>query len=205
MKRYTIGVDFGTLSARALLVDTQTGAEVATATMEYPHGVMSERLAASGELLPPNYALQDPADYLFALENVIPSVLKHGNVSATDVVGIGIDFTCCTLLSADANGPQESPDRNKELQSAFNSPFKPFVLSTTSIGQEGLDFHWYCRKIMHWNLPSNPVDFDQREGRINRYGSFALRQTIAGQLPAVENFSWEKDFWGRVPEEENGT
>lgn len=91
--------------------------------------------------------------------------------------------------------PKESPDRNKELQSAFNSPFKPFVLSTTSIGQEGLDFHWYCRKIMHWNLPSNPVDFDQREGRINRYGSFALRQTLAAEYQKKDSsFTWEK-FW----------
>ena len=89
--------------------------------------------------------------------------------------------------------PGEQPDRNRELQSAFNSPFKPFVLSTTSIGQEGLDFHWYCRKIMHWNLPSNPVDFDQREGRINRYGSFALRQSLA-QNYKKENFSWQ-EFW----------
>ena len=92
--------------------------------------------------------------------------------------------------------PKEQPDRNKELQSAFNSPFKPFVLSTTSIGQEGLDFHWYCRKIMHWSLPSNPVDFDQREGRINRYGSFALRQTLAQTFLHADNrFTTWEDFW----------
>ena len=65
------------------------------------------------------------------------------------------------------------------LQKAFNSPFRPFVLATTSVGQEGLDFHWYTRKIMHWNLPSNPVDMEQRDGRINRYKCLAIRRNVA--------------------------
>lgn len=60
MKAYTIGVDFGTLSGRAVLCDTATGAELATAAMNYPHGVMSERLAATGAPLPQDFALQDP-------------------------------------------------------------------------------------------------------------------------------------------------
>ena len=57
-------------------------------------------------------------------------------------------------------------NRKDSIRGAFNSPLKPFVLATTSIGQEGLDFHNYCRRIMHWNLPSNPIDLEQREGRI---------------------------------------
>ncbi|MBQ2621434.1 MAG: DEAD/DEAH box helicase family protein [Thermoguttaceae bacterium] len=65
------------------------------------------------------------------------------------------------------------------LRNAFNSPFRPFVLASTSIGQEGLDFHSYCRKIIHWNLPSNPIDLEQREGRINRFLSLAIRQSLA--------------------------
>ena len=68
---------------------------------------------------------------------------------------------------------------NGTLQQAFNSPFRPFVLATTSVGQEGLDFHWYARKIVHWNLPSNPVDMEQREGRINRFKCLAIRRNIA--------------------------
>lgn len=59
--------------------------------------------------------------------------------------------------------------RKENIRNAFNSPMRPFVLATTSIGQEGLDFHNYCRIIMHWNLPSNPIDLEQREGRVNRY------------------------------------
>lgn len=104
MKRHTVGIDFGTLSARALLLDVDTGEEIATATMAYPHGVMSETLAATGASLPPNYALQDPADYITVLSHVVPDVLRAGGVDADAVVGIGIDFTTCTLLSVDAHG-----------------------------------------------------------------------------------------------------
>lgn len=69
--------------------------------------------------------------------------------------------------------------RTENIRAAFNSPFRPFVLATTSVGQEGLDFHTYCRKIMHWNLPANPIDLEQREGRINRYLCHAIRQNLA--------------------------
>jgi len=81
---------------------------------------------------------------------------------------------------------------NGTLQQAFNSPFRPFVLATTSVGQEGLDFHWYTRKIVHWNLPSNPVDMEQREGRINRYKCLAIRRNIAKFFG--DKYSWEEMF-----------
>jgi hypothetical protein len=70
-------------------------------------------------------------------------------------------------------------ERATSIRENFNSPFRPFVLATTSIGQEGLDFHQYCRKIVHWNLPGNPIDLEQREGRINRYKGFVIRQEVA--------------------------
>lgn len=73
----------------------------------------------------------------------------------------------------------EGQDRIRGIRNNFNSPFRPFVLATTSIGQEGLDFHTYCRKIVHWNLPSNPIDLEQREGRINRFKGLVIRQQIA--------------------------
>ncbi len=78
------------------------------------------------------------------------------------------------------------------VRQAFNSPFRPFVLSTTSIGQEGLDFHWYCRKIVHWNIPSNPQDIEQREGRINRYKCLAIRRNIAKKF--ADKFGWKEMF-----------
>ena len=81
---------------------------------------------------------------------------------------------------------------NGTLQQAFNSPFRPFVLATTSVGQEGLDFHWYTRKIVHWNLPSNPVDMEQREGRINRYKCLAIRRNIAKFFG--DKYTWDEMF-----------
>ena len=90
-----------------------------------------------------------------------------------------------------------SGNRSDLLRKAFNSPFRPFVLISTSIGQEGLDFHQYCRKIVHWNLPSNPVDFEQREGRINRYKSLAIRQTLAqryGRRLKLQGNVWDQLF-----------
>ena len=76
---------------------------------------------------------------------------------------------------------EDGKNRIKGIRHNFNSPFRPFVLATTSIGQEGLDFHTYCRKIVHWNLPTNPIDLEQREGRINRFKGLVIRQQIASR------------------------
>ncbi len=84
-------------------------------------------------------------------------------------------------------------NRKESIRNSFNSPFRPFVLATTSIGQEGLDFHYYCRKIMHWNLPSNPVDLEQREGRIDRFKCLAIRQNIAEKYAGMITF--KTDVW----------
>lgn len=69
--------------------------------------------------------------------------------------------------------------REGDVQRAFNSPFWPFVLCSTSVGQEGLDFHRYCHALVHWNLPSNPVDLEQREGRVHRFKGHAVRKNVA--------------------------
>ena len=82
-------------------------------------------------------------------------------------------------FGVNAKSNQGSEVRATSIREAFNSPFRPFVLATTSIGQEGLDFHWYCRRIVHWNLPNNPIDFEQREGRINRFRGKVIRQRVA--------------------------
>jgi hypothetical protein len=69
--------------------------------------------------------------------------------------------------------------RASQVRNAFNSPFWPFVLATTSVGQEGLDFHLYSHAVVHWNLPANPVDLEQREGRVHRYKGHAVRKNVA--------------------------
>lgn len=79
----------------------------------------------------------------------------------------------------DAKGGEVS--RAGKVQDAFNSPFWPFVLASTSQGQEGLDFHPYCHCVVHWNLPSNPVDLEQREGRVHRFKGHAVRKNVAAK------------------------
>jgi len=86
------------------------------------------------------------------------------------------------LRFGDMRSEEEGGLRRQEVRRAFNSPFRPFILATTSIGQEGLDFHLYCHSICHWNLPSNPVDLEQREGRVNRYKCHAIRRSVARDL-----------------------
>lgn len=74
---------------------------------------------------------------------------------------------------------EKSQQRVSNVRDAFNSPFGPFMLNSTSIGQEGLDFHWYCHNVVHWNIPGNPIDIEQREGRVNRYKSLVVRKRLS--------------------------
>jgi len=101
MKRYTIGIDFGTLSGRAVLMDVVSGEIAATSVYEYPHAVIDEQL--NGIPLPINTALQHPEDYLGVLRTTIRAVLQEADVSADEVIGLGYDFTGCTMLPVDEN------------------------------------------------------------------------------------------------------
>lgn len=85
------------------------------------------------------------------------------------------------FMDAKSHATSDAVVSRANLREAFNSPFRPFVLVSTSVGQEGLDFHRYCRKVCHWNLPSNPIDLEQREGRVNRYQGLSVRQSVAGR------------------------
>jgi L-ribulokinase len=100
---YTIGIDFGTLSGRALLVDTRDGREIATAVFDYPHAVMDETLP-SGKRLPPEWALQHPQDYLDVFTHTIPAVLRQSGIDPKQVVGLAVDFTASSPLPAKADG-----------------------------------------------------------------------------------------------------
>ena len=103
MSKYTLGIDCGTLSARALLVCVDDGREVATAAMDYPHGVMDKTLP-DGKKLGADWALQDAQDYMDCLCTVVPAAVKEAGVAPEDIVGIGVDFTTCTILPAKADG-----------------------------------------------------------------------------------------------------
>jgi L-ribulokinase len=104
LSKYTIGVDFGTESGRALLVDVADGREIATFVHRYANGVIDETLPGTGQKLDPEWALQDPQDYIEVYKIAIPAVLKESGVNPADVIGIGIDFTACTMMPVKKDG-----------------------------------------------------------------------------------------------------
>lgn len=133
------------------------------------------------------------------------------NARATDEQFAKIPITVRFALRYGSGVGDAESVRAPEVRNAFNSPFWPFVLASTSVGQEGIDFHWWSHSIVHWNLPSNPVDFEQREGRVNRFGGHAVRKNVAsahgrGALAAVRpgEHPWERAFDAAVDRAELG-
>src|ERR1039458_776016 len=96
--RYVLGVDFGTLSGRALVVRVSDGAELGSAVHAYSHGVIDEKLPATGAPLPPDWALQDPEDYRDVLRQAVPQAVREAGIDPAAVIGIGTDFTACTVM-----------------------------------------------------------------------------------------------------------
>ncbi len=101
---YAVGIDYGTESGRALLLDLETGEEVAVSETRYPNGVIDRALPETGLELAADWALQDPDDYVHVVETAVPAVLASAGVSAADVVGLGVDFTSCTVLPVREDG-----------------------------------------------------------------------------------------------------
>ncbi len=104
MPKYTIGIDFGTLSGRAVIVDVSNGREVATETLEYKHGVMDRVLCDGITELPNDTALQHPKDYVEVIETTIPNALVKSGINPQEIIGIGVDFTSCTMLPVYKDG-----------------------------------------------------------------------------------------------------
>ena len=113
---------------------------------------------------------------------------------------------------ADYKDEEGGAARLGSVRDAFNSPFRPFVLATTSVGQEGLDFHPYCYRVYHWNLPGNPVDLEQREGRVHRFKGHAIRLNLAHRQidairgrPTIPDDPWKAMFDAAQAETETDT
>ena len=156
--------------------------------------------------------LQDhePSDRVQEIAKRIQSVLslRPAQISIDEIKGRGGKLSVkpfntrsrFALRFGNVKGDDDKTFRSNSVRDAFNSPFKPFVLASTSIGQEGLDFHQWCHAVVHWNLPSNPVDLEQREGRVHRYKGHAIRKNIAEKygLRALQGFDggdpWQKLF-----------
>lgn len=162
MSKYTIGLDFGTLDGRAVLVDVRTGEELATSVYSYPNGVIDEVLPDNKTKLGPDWALQNPADYLTALSHIIPEVLKKSNVSPKDIIGIGVDFTSCTILPIDKQGtPLCMKDKWKSNPHSWVKLWKhhaaePYAnrLKDIALKRQEKFIHRYGDKISsEWMLP----------------------------------------------------
>ncbi|MEZ0089113.1 ribulokinase [Streptacidiphilus sp. EB129] len=102
--KVTVGVDFGTLSGRAVVVSVEDGAQLADAVYAYPHAVVDQALPGGGPALPPDWALQIPEDWRGVLRHAVPEALARAGVTADQVIGIGTDFTACTVLPTTADG-----------------------------------------------------------------------------------------------------
>lgn len=101
---FAIGIDYGTASGRAVLVSLENGKEIADHVVAYPHGVMDEMLPDSDVRLSPDWALQHPNDYIDVLKKAIPETIRKSGVNPDQIVGIGVDFTSCTMLPVDEEG-----------------------------------------------------------------------------------------------------
>ncbi|BBP70055.1 helicase [Pseudomonas sp. Seg1] len=155
-------------------------------------------------LLAPDKLLDDVVTTLESVLRTTPSNVKVWKVDREkDDTHLRCHYA--VQLGAQKTTDEAGQTRIINIRESFNSPFRPFVLASTSIGQEGLDFHWYCSEVVHWNLPNNPIDLEQREGRVNRYQSLVVRrrvvQAVAEYDSAPENWkalftSVESPTWG---------
>lgn len=118
--RYVVGVDYGTLSGRAVVVRVSDGAELGSGVHEYESAVMDKTLRSSGKTLPADWALQDPLDYIAVLKNAVPTAVRDAAISPADVIGIATDFTACTMVPVLADGtPLSSLDEFRERPHAW--------------------------------------------------------------------------------------
>ncbi|MDP9357005.1 MAG: hypothetical protein M3R02_17305 [Chloroflexota bacterium] len=133
--------------------------------------------------------------------------IRAANYSPDEVCVDDGRLTCAPLpmrvrfamrFGRNATDDQKVLQRSGAVRSAFNSPFWPFVLTSTSVGQEGLDFHQYCHAVVHWNLPANPVDLEQREGRVHRYKGHAIRKNVAERHRAAAFSRRPTDSWAAM-------
>jgi len=149
--------------------------------------------------------LVDQIGVVFSMHAGSPRVNNRvNNKLKTDATTTGsshfaLAFGDESQVESESAGDVES--RKSDVRIAFNSPFWPFVLATTSVGQEGLDFHLYCKDIVHWNLPSNPVNLEQREGRLNRYNCYSIREMISRDYPLTSTVGYNQLKMAPAPAE----
>lgn len=194
--KYSIGIDYGTQSGRVLLVEVETGREVGTSVTPYKHGVIEDRLPGTDIKLGQDWALQHPADYLDVLKT-IPEVIKAAGVSAEDVIGIGIDFTSCTILPIKKDGtPLCLLDEYKDTPNSWVKLWKHHAAQNQAnklngiAAERGESFlslyggkissEWMIPKIMQV-LEENPEIYDAADSFVEA-GDWVVMQLIGKKV-----------------------
>lgn len=161
MRKYVIGLDYGTLSVRAILADSKTGEEFSTSIYKYPHGVMESQLP-DGTQLEADYALQHPKDYVLGLRYTINEVLDKSNVNPNDVIGIGVDFTACTMLPVLEDGTplcylneyQSNPESYVKLWKHHAAQNQANIINDVAMERQELWLERYGNKVnCEWEMP----------------------------------------------------
>lgn len=177
------------------------GGDLDAVMREYVHVL---RAAVPGSAKEPVEQLQGAVDASDDALRVRGAVLRGEQLQLDSQTGAAHweSFPITTLFAmrygADSTEDASQAQRDLAVRGAFNSPFWPFVLASTSVGQEGLDFHWYCHAVVHWNLPPNPVDMEQREGRVHRFKGHAVRKNVASQWRNEALNPEDRDRWDCV-------
>jgi len=208
-KKYSIGIDFGTQSARAVLVEIGTGKEIATAVKVYPHGVMDEYLPDGKTKLEPDWALEHPQDFLDALRETIPAVIKEAGVNSEDIIGLGMDFTACTILPVDKQGtPLCFYEEYKSNPHAYIKLWKHHAAQDEAnrlneiAAERGEDFlqryggkissEWMIPKI--WQVLNEAPEIYEKADRFMEIGDWVVLQ-LTGQEKRSSCMAGYKALW----------
>ncbi|NLN28189.1 MAG: ribulokinase [Firmicutes bacterium] len=206
-----LGIDFGTLSARAVVVDVATGRELGTATCPYASGVITERLPGTDVALPPGFALQDPLDYLDALYSAVPRALAEAGVGGEQVIGIGVAFTSCTILPVRKDGSPLAADpayraepyawvqlwkhlrAQEEADRMTEAALEDGALSLDRYGNH-ISAQWLFPKVWHM-LREAPAVYEAAD-RIMEAGDWIVWQ-LTGREVRSTSLAGYKALWSR--------
>ncbi len=209
--KFVIGLDFGTESGRAVLIDMANGQEVAAAVSTYAQGVIDEKLPGTDIILEPDWALQDPADYLVVLKQTVPSLLKTSGVDPANIVGMGLDFTSSTLMPTLADGtplcflPQWRANPHAWVKLWKHHAAQPEANKMTQIAHElGYTFldrygskvssEWFFPKV--WQILNEAPEVYEAADRIIEAGDWLVWQLI-GQEKRSASMAGYKAFWSK--------
>ena len=208
MKRYTVGIDFGTLSGRAVLMDVESGEIVATAVSEYKHGVIDRELS-TGRVLPPKTALQDAADYVEVLTETVRAVISEARLDPCQIVGVGIDFTGCTVVPVDESiTPLMFDEKYKDEPHAYVKLWKHNSATregddinrlAAERGESWLDAHggrtsadWMLAKILQIQREA-PEIYDKTHMFLN--SADWITYLLTDDITHSVNFAEAKELW----------